>query len=82
MKQLTLGTLMQTINQLQKETKDPRELINIPVYIGNDDELNGIHTAWYAQVIDVNNEEDDGFVELINEDSNNIELQGKAILIS
>ena len=82
MKQLTLGTILQLAKDLQKEGVDLRELINMPVYIGNNDELNGIHCAWYAEMI---NPEDEGYkpiIELIDEDCCNIKVQGKSILIS
>lgn len=82
MKQLTFGAILQVANNLQKEGMSTKEIVNLPVYIGNDDELNGIHCAWYAQPIDTNNADDTDFVELINEDSHNFEIKGKAILIS
>ena len=52
------------------------------VYIGDDDELNGIHCGWYAQVVNPNDANDADFVELINERRGNYEINGKAILIS
>lgn len=82
MKQLTFGAILQVANNLQKEGMSTKEIVNLPVYIGNDDELNGIHTGWYAEPIDPENEEYNWMVEMINEDSNNIEIKGKAILIS
>ena len=59
-----------------------KEITELPVYLGNDDELNGIHTAWYVQPIDPDKEDDADFVELINEDHHNIEIKEKSILIS
>lgn len=82
MNQLTMGTILQVVSNLQKEGMTIKEISELPVYIGNDDELNGIHTAWYVQPIDPNNEEDADFVELINEDRCNIAIEGKSILIS
>lgn len=82
MDQLKMGKIMQLIVDLQKEGMTIKEIAELPVYIGNDDELNGIHTAWYVQPIDINNEDDEDFVELINEDHHNIELKGTSILIS
>lgn len=82
MNQLKLGTILAAISDLRDSGMSMKEIAELPVYIGNDDELNGIHCAWYAQPIDANNKDDEGFVELINEDSCNIELKGKAILIS
>jgi hypothetical protein len=58
------------------------EIKALPLYLGNDDELNGIHCGWYTNLVYINNKEDADLVELINEDRCNIELKGKAILIS
>ena len=82
MKQLTLGVIMSLINDMSKAGVSAAEIRNMPVYIGNDDELNGIHTALYGQLIDTNSTDDADFIELINEDHHNIQLNGKAILIS
>lgn len=82
MKQLTMGTILQIATNLKEEGMTTKEISALPVYIGNDDELNGIHTAWYGQVIDTNENEDAYFVDLINEDDHNISFIGKAILIS
>lgn len=82
MKQLTVGDIMEFAWQLKKSGMSDREVKSLPVYLGRDDELNGIHTAWYTNLVDPNNPEDEDFVELINEDRCNIKLEGKAILIS
>lgn len=82
MKQLTLNAIMCIIGDLRNAGLSSKEIAEMPIYIGNDDELNGIHTAWYAQVVDKNNEKDADFVELINEDCCNVQIKGKAILIS
>lgn len=82
MKQLTMGTILQLVSNLKKEGMTIKEITELPVYLGNDDELNGIHTAWYVQPIDPDKEDDADFVELINEDYHNIEIKGKSILIS
>ena len=82
MKQLTMGDILNLVAALQKEGMSTKEIVSLPVYIGDDDELNGIHCAWYAQPVDPNNKDDADLVELINEDSHNFEIKGKAILIS
>ena len=82
MKQLTMGAILQLVSNLKKEGMTTKEIIELPVYLGNDDELNGIHTAWYVQPIDPDKEYDADFIELINEDHHNIEIKGKSILIS
>lgn len=43
---LTVGELRKAITGLPKNTV---------VIIGNDDELNGVHNAWYAQTKEVEN---------------------------
>ena len=82
MKQLTMGVILHIANSLQKEGMSAKEIAELPIYIGNDDELNGIHCAWYVQKIDRENADDAPFIELINEDSGNFEVDDKAILIS
>lgn len=82
MVQLTLGQLLDFAAQLRREGMTLEEFRALPIYLGNDDELNGIHCGWYTNLMDVNNPEDADLVELINEDRCNIELKGKAILIS
>ena len=82
MKQLTLGVILQLASELKKEGMTTKEITELPIYIGNDDELNGIHTAWYVQPVDPDKEDDADFVEFINEDHHNIEIKGKSILIS
>lgn len=80
--QLTMGTILQLVKELQKQGMTTKEIAELPIYLGRDDELNGIHTGWYAQLIDPNNEDDADFVELIEEDCCNVAIKGKAILIS
>ena len=82
MGQLTLGQILDFAAQLRREGMTLEEFRSLPIYLGNDDELNGIHCGWYTNLMDVNNPEDADFVELINEDRCNIEIKGKAILIS
>ena len=82
MKQLTVGDILRFVSKLQKMGMSTKAIAGLPVYLGRDDELNGIHTGWYVNLVDSDEEEDEGFVELINEDRCNIKLEGKAILIS
>ena len=80
--QLTMNDILSFCAELRKQGMTMKEIKELPIYIGNDDELNGIHCGWYTNLVDTNNEEDADLVELINEDRCNIELKGKAILIS
>ena len=82
MKQLTLGDILKFVSELQKAGMSTKAIASLPIYLGRDDELNGIHTGWYVNLVDPDEEDDADFVELINEDRCNIEIKGKAILIS
>ena len=86
MSQLKVGHILAFIKGLKDEGMSPKEIHELPVYIGNDDELNGIHCAWYTNLVDADDTEDDDnvyTVEMINERRGNIKLEsGKAVLIS
>jgi hypothetical protein len=84
MDQLTINDILALCARLQRSGMTMEEIKALPIYLGNDDELNGIHTAWALDFVDSNNttDEDEFLIEMINEDSHNIELNGKAILIS
>ena len=86
MKQLTLGNILGRVSNLVKAGMTMKEICELPVYIGDDDELNGIHCAWFTNLVDANDTEDEDnayTVELINERDGNYKLEkGKAILIS
>lgn len=84
--QLTLGHILTFVKGLKDEGMSLKEIHELPVYIGDDDELNGIHCAWYTNLVDADDTEDDDnvyTVEMINERRGNIKLEsGKALLIS
>ena len=85
MGQLTVRDLIYMLEQIRKDkgmTKD--ELLALPIYLGRDEELNGIHTGYCVDAIDpaLTNENDRYFIEMINEDRTNVPIKGKAILIS
>lgn len=84
MEQLKLKDIIGLYVRLKKSGMSEKEIIELPIYIGNDDELNGIHMAWYCEKLDSEdkNEDMNYLVELINEDYNNKKLNGKGILIS
>ena len=84
MEQLTVGDILRLVKQLKDEGMGLKEIYDLPIYIGNDDELNGIHCAWCTDFIDSESEDEDTqyLVNLINERRCNIKLNGKAILIS
>lgn len=85
MKQLTFGEILEFAEMLQKEKGlTEADVKALPVYIGDDDELNGIHCGFDCQIIDADDEYDADFVEMINERRGNYKLTGNdsAILIS
>lgn len=84
MKQLTLGDLLDFAADLRRKNMSLEEFRALPIYIGDDDELNGIHCGWCLDIVDANNDDENNqyLVEMINEDYGNHELKGKAILIS
>ena len=86
MNQLTLGDIMNFMRELKNSGMTAEEIKSLPIYLGDDDELNGVHCGWYANLIDADDVEDSDnvyTVELINERNHNIKLEkGKAILIS
>ena len=84
MTQLKVKDLTNLIIRLKNNGMTLNEINELPIYIGNDDELNGIHTAWFIEKIDKNtgDEDEQYLINMINEDSCNVELKGKGILIS
>ena len=80
-KQLTMEKIVNVALAMKQKGID---LSKIKVYLGNDDELNGVHNAWYCELVENNGEEENNcIVELINENiGNNVEENEKFILIS
>ena len=81
MEQLTLKDIYMVAASLIKQGED---ISKYPVYIGDDDELNGIHCGWYTNIIDVNDDDENNqyLLDMINENRSNNELKSKAFLIS
>ena len=79
--QLTMEKILNVALAMKQKGID---LSKIKVYLGNDDELNGVHNAWYCELVENNGEEENNcIVELINENiGNNVEENEKFILIS
>ena len=84
MDQLTINDILALCARLRQQGMTMEEIRLLPIYLGNDDELNGIHTGWALDFIDSNNttEDDEWLVEMINEDNHNIKLDGKSVVIS
>lgn len=81
MKQLTMKDILNLALELQNKGID---LSKLKIYLGNDEELNGVHNAWYCEMIENNGEEENNLVvDLINENIGNyVEDFEKFILIS
>ena len=80
-KQLTMEKILNMALAMKQKGID---LSKIKVFLGNDDELNGVHNAWCCELVENNGEEENNcIVELINENiGNNVEENEKFILIS
>ena len=81
MKQLTMNDIYNLCNMLQSRGCD---LSKLKVYLGDDDELNGVHNAWYCNLLDSEDkrEEMKSLVEFVNINYGTTELKGKGISIS
>ena len=79
--QLTMQSILEVALKLEKQGLD---LSKIRVYLGDDDELNGVHNAWFCELVENDGEEENNYiVDLINENiGNNVEENEKFILIS
>lgn len=80
MRQLQIGDIIRVIESLEKSGFKKEEIKSMPIYLGDDDEMNGIHTAWYCQL--VTEEDDQDLIEMISDNCGNIEFEKNAILIS
>jgi hypothetical protein len=83
-KQLTLQDMVNIYLELRRRGMSEEKALNLPIYIGNDDELNGIHTAWFAETINAKSK-DEGeqyLVSMINDYGCNNKLKGLGVLIS
>ena len=79
--QLTMQSILEVALKLKEQGLD---LSKIRVFLGNDDELNGVHNAWFCELVENDGEEENNYiVDLINENiGNNVEENEKFILIS
>ena len=85
MDQLTVRDLLVTLEEIsENQEMSYAELLKLPIYLGRDDELNGIHTGWCVDIVDtaLKTEVDEYLIEMINGDRTNVPINGKAILIS
>ena len=52
MEQLTINDIFVICAHLRQKGMTIEEIKALPIYLGDDDELNGIHTAWALDFID------------------------------
>lgn len=79
--QLTMQSILEVALKLEEQGLD---LSKIKVFLGDDDELNGIHNAWYCELVENDGEEENTMiVDLINENiGSSVKENEKFILIS
>ena len=79
--QLTMQSILEVALKLEEQGLD---LSKIRVFLGNDDELNGIHNAWFCELVENDGEEENNcIINLINENIGSyVEDNEKFIIIS
>ena len=79
--QLTMQSILEVALKLEEQGLD---LSKIRVFLGNDDELNGVHNAWFCELVENDGEEENNcIINLINENIGSyVEDNEKFILIS
>lgn len=83
--QLTIGDILNFVDELKKAGMTLSQIKKLPVYLGRDDELNGIHTGWCINYISENMKDDEDaqfMIELIGEDRLNKPFNKHAVVIS
>lgn len=84
MEQLKIKDILDLVLRLEKSGMSLTNIRELPIYLGDDDELNGIHNGWEICLIDSEDDDEDNayLIELINENYGTTQLKGKGILIS
>lgn len=86
MKQLTIKDIFDMVNKLWKNGNgmNYQDIMALPIYLGNDDELNGIHNGWCVDFLDRNDKSEDmkDMLEMIDSSYGNTSVKDKGILIS
>lgn len=78
---LTVGELLSVIDSYKKEEMTQKEIDSLKIYIGRDEELNGIHLGWNIDLIKENDKHSQDYINIINEDCCNRPFTESAILI-
>ena len=84
MEQLKIKDILDLVLRLEKSGMSLTNIRELPIYLGDDDELNGIHNGWGIGLIDSEDDDEENayLIELINENYGTTQLKGKGILIS
>lgn len=82
MEQLKVNDIFDCVNRLMKKGMQYHDIMKLPIYIGDDDELNGVHCGWYVELVDTKDKDCEDIIQMINEDFGNHKIKEKAILIS
>ena len=79
--QLTMQSILEVALKLEEQGLD---LSKIRVFLGNDDELNRVHNAWFCELVKNDGEEENNMiVDLINENiGSSVKENESFILIS
>lgn len=78
---LTVGELLSVIDSYKKEGMTQKEIDSLKIYIGRDEELNGIHLGWNIDLIKENDKHSQDYINIINEDCCNRPFEKSAIII-
>ena len=57
--QLTMQSILEVALKLEEQGLD---LSKIRVFLGNDDELNGVHNAWFCELVENDGEEENNYI--------------------
>ena len=79
---LKVGDLLARILLLKKEGMSDSEIRELPIFVGDDEELNGIHEVYFSQIIAKNKKDDAFFFELIEQAHLGEPAPVRALLIS
>ena len=84
MEQLKIKDISVLIHKLKNSGMSLEEISELPIYLGNDDELNGIHNGWCVDFVDKNNKDENTqyLVSMIEENYATSDLKDKGILLS
>ncbi len=78
---LSKGELLSVVDDLKKNGMVQKEINSLKIYIGRDEELNGIHLGWNIDLIKENDKHSQDYIDIINEDCCNRPFEKSAIII-